>query len=73
MIGAIIGDIVGSRFEFNNIKTKDFELINHSCFFTDDTVMSLAICKALMECNGNYDELSNQTIKNIFNKNEKTS
>ena len=39
MLGAIIGDIVGSRFEFNNIKTKEFDLMNHNCFFTDDTVM----------------------------------
>ena len=66
MFGAIIGDIIGSRFEFfNNKKGKEFELFNEDCTFTDDTVMSLAICKALMECNGNYDELSNQTIKNM--------
>ena len=32
MLGAIIGDIVGSRFEWNNIKTKEFELLNHKCF-----------------------------------------
>lgn len=64
MFGAIIGDIVGSRFEFfNNKKGKDFELFNEKCTYTDDTVMSLAICKALMECNGNYRELSNKTIK----------
>ena len=51
MLGAIIGDIVGSRFEFNNIKTKEFDLMNHNCFFTDDTVMSLAIAKAILESN----------------------
>lgn len=63
MLGAIIGDIVGSRFEFNNIKTKDFELMNHSCFFTDDTVMSLAIAKAILTCEGEYDKLGQQAIK----------
>lgn len=35
MLGAIIGDIVGSRFEWHNIKTKQFDLLTHSCFFTD--------------------------------------
>lgn len=43
MYGAILGDIVGSRFEFNNIKTKDFEFITKDSFFTDDTVMTLAV------------------------------
>ena len=63
MLGAIIGDIVGSRYEFNNIKTKDFELMNHNCFFTDDTVMSLAIAKAILECNGDYTNLSQMAVK----------
>ena len=45
MIGAIVGDIIGSRFEWNNIKTKEFELFAENCCFTDDTVMTLAIAK----------------------------
>ena len=49
MIGAIIGDIVGSRFEWSNNRSKQFEFLNHQCFFTDDSVLSLAICKALLE------------------------
>ena len=49
MIGAIIGDIVGSRFEFNNHRSKDFELFTPGCFFTDDTVMTLAVANALMD------------------------
>ena len=48
MIGAIIGDVVGSRFEFDNCKSKDFEMFNTECDFTDDSVMTLAIAKALM-------------------------
>ena len=43
MIGAIIGDIVGSRFEHHNSKTKDFNLFSPECRYTDDSVMSLAI------------------------------
>ncbi len=49
MIGAIIGDIVGSRFEFNNCKSKDFELFNSQCQVTDDSIMTLAVAKAIME------------------------
>ena len=62
MIGAIIGDIVGSRFEWHNIKTKEFELLMRDCFFTDDTVMSLAICDALMSCKSSYSDLGIQAI-----------
>lgn len=46
MFGAMIGDIAGSRFEFSNIKTKDFELLSKDCFFTDDTVMTVDVAKA---------------------------
>ncbi len=42
MIGAIIGDVVGSRFEFHNIKTKDFELWHNDCHTTDDSVLTCA-------------------------------
>ena len=48
MIGAIIGDIVGSRFEFNNHKSKKFDLFAPECKFTDDTVMTCAIAEALL-------------------------
>ena len=48
MIGAIIGDVVGSRFEFNNYKSKNFEMFDKKCDFTDDSVMTLAIAKALL-------------------------
>lgn len=48
MLGAIIGDIVGSVYEFNNIKTKDFPLFRDDCFFTDDTVMTCAVAEAIM-------------------------
>ena len=47
MIGAIIGNIVGSRFEFNNINTKEFELFTKDCSFTDDTICTIAIADAI--------------------------
>ena len=48
MMGAIIGDIVGSVYEWHNIKTKDFPLFREDCFFTDDTVMTVAVAEAVM-------------------------
>ena len=49
MIGAIIGDIVGSVYEWNNIKTKEFPFFQDKCFFTDDTVMTIAVAQGLMD------------------------
>ena len=49
MLGAIIGDIVGSRFEFNNHRSKEFDLFTKDCFATDDSIMTLAVAKAIME------------------------
>lgn len=48
MLGAIIGGIVGSVYEFSNIKTKEFELFKPDCQFTDDTVMTCAVADAIM-------------------------
>lgn len=48
MYGAIIGDIVGSKYEFNAIKTKDFPFVSQGCAFTDDTVMTVAVANALL-------------------------
>jgi len=65
MIGAIIGDIVGSRFEFENTDTKKFELFTDECTFTDDTVMTLAVAESMMQCydlHQNYDALSDYAV-----------
>ena len=43
MLGAIIGDIRGSRFEFNNVKIKDFELFTEECEPIDDSIMTLVV------------------------------
>ena len=48
MLGAIIGDIVGSTHEWHNIKREDFELVPKGSRFTDDTVMTLAVAEWLM-------------------------
>lgn len=65
MIGAIIGDIVGSIYEFDNIKTKDFELFKENSHFTDDSVMTIAIGAALLECKGEYIDLYERVIKKM--------
>lgn len=48
ILGAIVGDIVGSTREWNNVKTEDFELLPAGSRFTDDTVMTLAVAEWLM-------------------------
>ena len=54
MLGAIIGDIAGSVYEFHPHKSKDFPLFSEKSAFTDDTVMTLAVAEALM--NGGAEE-----------------
>lgn len=63
MIGAIIGDIAGSRFEFNNYRKKDFELFTPECSPTDDSIMTVALGKAILSCNGDYTNLSQKAIE----------
>lgn len=48
MLGSIIGDIVGSVYEFNNIKTKDFPFFSSGCTFTDDSILTLATADWLL-------------------------
>jgi len=57
MYGAILGDIIGSPFEFDRgKKTKDFELFTTGCNFTDDTVMTVAITEALIKVGADATE-----------------
>lgn len=54
MYGAILGDIIGSPFEFDRgDKTKDFKLFSRRSHFTDDSVMTLAVCEALLKVGQN--------------------
>ena len=52
MLGSIIGDIIGSRFEFDNVKSKDFELLSDECSFTDDTICTIAVADAVLNGKG---------------------
>ena len=63
MIGAIIGDVVGSRFEFNNIKTKEFELITNRSEYTDDSVLTIAVMDIL-----NSGDISNENCVKTMQK-----
>ena len=56
MLGAIIGDVVGSIYEFHNIKTKDFPLFLNNNTFTDDTILTAATAEWLLT-NGNAKEI----------------
>jgi len=49
MFGAIAGDIIGSVYEHHPIKTKEFPLFQSHCHFTDDTVLTVAIAKAILD------------------------
>ncbi len=63
MLGAIIGDIIGSRFEWNNIKTKEFELFTKQSRYTDDSVMTLAIAQALLSSKPDMSDLKENAVR----------
>ena len=75
MIGAIVGDIAGSRFQWDNRKSKQFTLLKeadasrYSCHFTDDTVMTVAVADAIMKWRegggDSYAALSAETVKSM--------
>ncbi len=62
MIGAIAGDIIGSVYEFDRIKTKDFVLFGEyrgeGCEFTDDTVMTAAVARAILSAKPDWSDLA---------------
>ena len=65
MLGAIIGDIIGSRFEWHNHRDKHFERFTEACRMTDDSIMTLVVAKALMET-----KKTCQMQHSIFQKNK---
>ena len=69
MLGAILGDIVGSPFEFdhNNYKHKDFLLLSEKSHFTDDTVMTAAVAVGLIDGKGLPEEM--QETYELFRQN----
>lgn len=62
MIGAILGDVIGSPFEFHNHKSKDFDLFSKDCRATDDSIMTMAVAKAIYECHGDYSDLDERAV-----------
>lgn len=65
MIGAIVGDIVGSRFEFANYRNKDFDLFSTESTFTDDTVMTMAVASILINNEINNKDKIVKTLKSF--------
>ena len=63
MLGAIVGDVVGSRFEWHNHRSKDFDFLTYKCEPSDDTIMTLAIAKAILDCDGNLEKLSKLAVQ----------
>lgn len=67
MLGAIIGDVAGSRFEWEPLKSKDFTLLSRDlgCRLTDDSVMTLAIADAILACEGDYSDLGRRAAASM--------
>lgn len=68
MYGAVIGDVVGSRYEFGDMvgipmKSKDFDFFNEECDFTDDTVMTIAVAEAIIEARDTGKDLDKAFIE----------
>ncbi len=62
MLGAIIGDIVGSRFEWNNYRSKDFIFFHENSHYTDDTIMTIAVAKAILNSKLDRSDLGEKAI-----------
>ena len=75
MYGAIIGDIVGSVYEFNNIKVKDFPLFSQGSTYTDDSVMTVAVASALLRNRLRGDRIETAMIEEMqyFGRNHPTA
>ena len=68
MYGAILGDVVGSPYEFRNIKTKEFPLFSRSSRFTDDTAMTVAVAEALLDAQGKGREERREAVTRSLQK-----
>lgn len=62
MMGAIVGDIVGSRFEWHNYRHKDFTLFHSKCRPTDDSIMTIAVAKAILMARPDHTDLPAQAV-----------
>lgn len=62
MLGAIIGDIAGSIYEFNNYRRTDFEFMSEDCTYTDDSVMTAAVAQAILDWRNGAPDLAFETV-----------
>ena len=62
MWGAIIGDINGSKYEFENTNDKNFKMFQNDMYITDDSVMTVAVAEALLSSKDDYSDLREKTI-----------
>ncbi|HFU4377760.1 TPA: ADP-ribosylglycohydrolase family protein [Streptococcus suis] len=65
MFGAIVGDVIGSRFEGRNNKSKEFDLFHPTCRFTDDSVMTAAVAASFLGLNEPFDDLEKALVLNM--------
>lgn len=63
MFGAIIGDMVGSIYEFDNYRSKEFPFFSGRCWPTDDSIMTIAVAKAILENDGKTEGLEDKTVE----------
>ena len=63
MFGAIIGDMVGSIYEFDNHRSKDFPFFSSRCYPTDDSIMTIAVAKAILENDSEFDGLKEKAVE----------
>lgn len=63
MLGAIIGDMAGSIYEFHNHRSKEFPFFGVGCYPTDDSIMTIAVAKAILENDGKAEGLEEQAVK----------
>ena len=66
MYGAILGDIIGSPYEFDRgNKSKDFPLFSGTSYFTDDTVMTMAVAEAFLDAPRDEDEIRRRLVRSM--------
>ena len=63
MLGTLIGDTAGSRFEWKNHRSKEFELLADTCSLTDDSIMTLAIAKAILNSKEDHSDLAALAVR----------
>ena len=66
MLGAIFGDVVGSRFELNNCRSKEFELFDEGCFYSLGSTLTVAVADALLSAGEKDDDaLRSETLRSV--------